>query len=191
MYRMKHAPMAAALAAIVFLAPGCGAPKPVATEISARIYKMGEAGDWAGAMPLATQFALAWPRDPAAHYLLGKAYLHSAVPALAQADGEFLTAQSLLGRKDSLASVMWATSEEFRLAIHRDLALVDFRWIREAMRLNFPPQAIHARLIQARGHVEAGLKLSPSDASLKQMHATIDEYLAGPYQDAPSAAPAS
>lgn len=188
-------PLRAALAAIsvasAFLLAGCAAEKPDPAVVGGQVLAMGKAGNWAAAMPLAKRLALAYPEAPGAHYLLGKTYLHSASPHLVQAEGEFRTALAMLQRGGTLV-VPWADAEAeepLELVVRRDLALVSFRWIREAMRMNFPAAAIRERLIEAKSQVDAALKLSPGDGFLTEMRTTIDEYLAGPFKDIPPPEP--
>jgi hypothetical protein len=182
-------PVAAALAATALLGIGCSPSRPDAATFSAEIYRLGESGKWGDAMTRAKQLALAYPEQAGAHYLLGKAYLHRPEPHLVQAEGELKTASALLARNGKLDAVAWGTEPEFELALRRDLALVDFRWIREAMRFNLPATEIRNKLIEARAHVEAGLKIDPEDAFLGEMRGTIEKYLTGPFKNVAPAVP--
>lgn len=192
MHKQLAITMAAAVAAIAF--SGCGSPPPDPAQEAARIYQLGTAEKWPETMAPAKAYALAYPEHTGAHYLLGKAYLHRAEPHLVQAEGELKTAQALLARTERLDGVPWTESkEQYALQIHRDLALVDFRWIREAMRFRLPVNQIRDKLLEAKAEVEAGLKLDPKDSFLGEMKTTVDEYLSGPFkaQEAPPAPPAS
>ena len=181
--------MAAVGAAITF--SGCGSPPPDPVQEAQRIYALGTAEKWPDTMAPAKQYALAYPEYTGAHYLLGKAYLHRAEPHLVQAEGELKTAQALLARTARLDGVPWTESkDQYALAIHRDLALVDFRWIREAMRFRLPVNEIRDKLLEAKAEVEAGLKLDPKDSFLGEMKTTVDEYLTGPFKATDTPAPA-
>lgn len=185
--------LAALLVASAFCLVGCTAEKPDGRALAGQVLAMGKAGNWAAAMPLAKQLALAYPEAPGAHYLLGKTYLHNASPHLVQAEGEFRTALAMFHRGGAMM-VPWADAEDnetFELVVRRDLALVSFRWIREAMRLNLPAAAIRDRLLDAKSQVDAALKLGPGDGFLNEMRTTIDEYLAGPFKDIPPPVPVS
>lgn len=180
--------MAVLVTAITMIFSACGKPGPDADAMAAEIYALGQQSKWAETMPMAKELALAYPGHAGAHYLLGKAYLHRAEPHLVQATGEFKTALSLQQRTGKHDAAPWAKTEsEFLLAVHRDLALVHFRWIREAMGLNLPTEAIRAKLLAAKEQVDAGLAQDPNDSFLNEMRVTIDEYLAGPFKAAPGA----
>lgn len=187
---IAHPPAAlvAFLLASAAVFPGCGAPPPDADALAGAIYAMGGQSKWAETMPMAKALALAYPGAAGAHYLLGKAYLHRAEPHLVQATGEFRTALAIQQRTGRQDAAPWAkTQGEFLLALHRDLALVHFRWIHTAMQSNLPAEAIRAKLLAAKEQVDAGLKQDPNDSFLNEMRVTIDEYLSGPYKAAPGA----
>lgn len=169
--------------AVVLLLAGCGAPPPDAAALGARIHAMGERDQWAEALPLAKELALAYPGHAGAHYLLGKAYLHRPEPFLGQALGELRTALRITKRTGETQAPWAAGDDNFLLGVYRGLALVHFRWIREAMGVNAPSGLIRARLLQAKTEVESGLQIDPTDSFLLEMRATIDEYLAGPFKD--------
>lgn len=175
-------------AALVLLA-GCGPTIAPVGEMANAVMELGKQNRWADAMPLAKQLVLAYPDAPGGHYLLGKAYLHRPDPQLNQAEGEFKTALALFERSNSLDAVLEPSADAFALALYRDLALVDFRWIREAMGFNLPAGLIRDKLIEARGHVEKGLKINPAEAFLLEMQTTVQEYLEGPFKNLPAAPP--
>lgn len=178
------------LVATLGVASGCGGPVKAPSVRATEIYTMGEKGSWADTMLMAKAYAQANADDPVAHYLLGKAYLHRAEPHLAQAEGEFKTARALISREGDAAAVAWERPESFTLALDRDLALVAFRWIREAMRFGVEPAQIRAKLLEAQHYVDAGLKADPKDSFLGEMKGTIETYLSGPYRQAPTPPPA-
>jgi len=169
-------------AALVLLA-GCGVTPPTAGELANTVMELGKANRWADAMPLAKQLVLAYPDAPGGHYLLGKAYLHRPDPQLLHAEGEFETALALFERTQSLDAVLESNADAFALALYRDLALVDFRWIREAMGFNLPPTLIRDKLLEAKANVEKGLKINPQEAFLLEMQTTVHDYLEGPFKN--------
>lgn len=177
-----------ATVAMLFMG-GCGAPPPPANAMAADVLALGKENRWPEAMPLAKHLVLAWPDAPGGHYLLGKAYLHRPDPQLLHAEGEFKTALALHRRSGSLDAVLEPNANAFLLALYRDLALVDFRWIREAMGFNLPPAVIRDKLLEARQHVEKGLAINPQDSFLLEMQTTVREYLDGPFKNVPTLTP--
>lgn len=179
-----HAGKSLLCGALLALLSSCGAPPPDANTLSSEIYALGEQSRWADTMPMAKALVLAYPEAAGAHYLLGKAYLHRAEPHLVQATGEFKTALAIQQRTGRQDAAPWAkTKGEFLLAVHRDLALVHFRWIHTAMSANLPADMIRAKLLAAKEQVDAGIRQDPNDSFLNEMRTTIEEYLAGPFKE--------
>lgn len=173
----------------LLLLGGCGAVPQAADTMANAVMDLGKANRWSDAMPLAKDLVIAYPGAPGAHYLLGKAYLHRPDPQLLQAEGEFKTALALHQRNGSLVAVLEPDANAFALALFRDLALVDFRWIREAMGFNLPPAAIRDKLLEAQANVEKGLAINPEEPFLLEMQSTVRDYLDGPFKSAPSSTP--
>lgn len=169
---------------IVFgLCLGCtafsgGCNRTATDALLKQAYALGEKYQWHEAMPLVKQYLLSHPEDPAGHFLLGRCYLHNAVPHLVMAKGEFETALARLQpsqEQGGLSGIL--TTNQLGAAIHREMARTMMRWSREAMQAGFPGPIIEEPLRQALDEVEKGLALDPDSQPLKEMAETLKPLL--------------
>ena len=100
------------------------------------------------------EYLLAHPRDAAAHYVLGKCYLHRQDVNTTLAKGEFETALFCFdGNPDLGVLAPEMTPDQFRSAVHRDIALALMRAIYEGDGQGLPPSVMFPALDQALEHV--------------------------------------
>jgi hypothetical protein len=126
-----------------------------------------EMAAWVDLLPHIKTYTLQHPNDPSAHFMLGRCFRHLPRFQLTIAEGEFSTALHLFqsrGTPGGLTSIF--TADEFEAAIHRELALINLRWAREAMVSGIPPRLYQPSLQKAMEHVEEGLQLNPKSQKL-------------------------
>jgi len=163
-------PLAAmALAAAGLMLAGCPAPAYDATMLK-QAAEMGENEQrWDEARPLIQAHLLKYPDDPLAHYYYGLSFLHLASPQLTLAEGELLTAQSLLSQNQALPE--GALEEEldvFMGKLYQKTALVYIRAFREAIIRDVPYEYSRDLLKKALAQTELGLKANPAYHPLQE-----------------------
>jgi len=134
--------------------------------------------DWAGITQTAKRYLLEQPRDDAGHFMLGQAYLHRGSPYFTLAEGELQTALAIaLADKEKAGASLrsYLTASEFLGAVHRELALVHLRWVRDAAELGVPQSLIEPRLEKVRDHVERGLGYDPESNFLRELESTLND----------------
>jgi len=155
--------------AVALLAlPGCGtAPNK---ELLWDAWQRCEALEYATAMPLVRVYLLRHPRDPVAHYLLGKCYFNYPEPELTLAKGQFDMARFLFdadGNLSALEGVMSAS--EFQATLHCDTALALMRAVVEADKAGMPQHAALPVLKTAMDHARKGLYHNPDSSFLREL----------------------
>ncbi len=155
--------------AVALLAlPGCGtAPDK---ELLWDAWQRCEALEYATAMPLVRVYLLRHPRDPVAHYLLGKCYFNYPEPELTLAKGQFDMARFLFdadGNLSVLEGVMSAS--EFQATLHCDTALALMRAVVEADKAGMPQHAALPVLRTALDHAKKGMYHNPESVFLRDL----------------------
>ena len=148
--------------------PGCGtAPDK---ELLWDAWQRCEALEYATAMPLVRGYLLRHPRDPVAHYLLGKCYFNYPEPELTLAKGQFDMARFLFdadGNLSVLEGVMSAS--EFQATLHCDTALALMRAVVEADKAGMPQHAALPVLRTALDHAKKGMYHNPESVFLRDL----------------------
>ena len=142
------------------------------------------------ALPLVKGYLIAHPRDAAAHYVLGKCYLHRQDVNTTLAKGEFETALHCFDTNPDLGVLTpEMTPDQFRSAVHRDIALALMRAIYEGDGQGLPPSVMFPVLDQALDHVRTGLRLDPASSFLREMEQSLTELRRGRPAPEPPPAP--
>src|SRR5690606_8421568 len=137
---------------------GCAAPDDPGKELIA-IREGGDYQDWDAVRPALRAYLLEHPEDFVAHYLYGLSFLHLGAPQLTFAEGEFLTAQTLLSKTEEFPEdVAGMSREQFTGRLHLKSALVYMRGLREAIQMGLPESYRQNLLEKANEQVEIGLK---------------------------------
>ncbi len=143
------------------------------------------------ALPLAKDYLAGHPEDAAAHYVLGKCYLHRPDVNTTLAKGEFETALHYFGKTKNLGILApEMTAELFQSALHRDIALALMRAIYEGGSRGLPGPVMYPVLDQALKHVHEGLRFDPSSGFLQEMSRSLEELRKGRPSPAPPPRPA-
>jgi hypothetical protein len=132
------------------------------------------------ALPLAKDYLAARPEDAAAHYVLGKCYLHRQDANTTLAKGEFETALHYFEENGDLGVLApEMTAVLFQSAIHRDIALALMRVLYEGDGQRFPGPVLYPVLDLALQHVSKGLGFDPSSAFLLDMQRSLESLRRG------------
>lgn len=158
---------------ILMLLPGCRAAPDKNTLIDA--WQLCENLEYAAAMPLVRAFLLQNPRDPVAHYLLGKCYQNSEESQLTLAKGEFDMALNLFDAEGDLSILEGImTAAEFQATLHCDTALVLLRSVLEAEKAGLPQYASLPALRSALDHAQKGLYFNPKSEFLQELVLSLE-----------------
>lgn len=158
----------AAVLCVLLLFRG-GADESPETGLLERIAEGGDNQNWDEVRPALKAYLVAHPRDPVAHYFYGLSYLHLTSPQLTFAEGEFLTARTLIEETEvNPEALIGLDHDQFAGRIHRKVALVYMRGYREAIRLGLPPGYRVELLRKANTQVEQGLALFPNSPHLRE-----------------------
>lgn len=141
-------------------------------------WKLCEALEYQKACPMVRDYLLHYPRNPVAHYLLGKCYQQQENPALTLAKGELDMARSLFeadGDLSVLANAM--TSDEFQSTLHCDTVLVLLRTIIDAEDEGMPPSAGIPVLRIALEHAQKAAVFNPKSVFILDLTNTLERML--------------
>lgn len=173
------------LCAAGLLAAGCGGSDydPALLKEAAAL---GEEQEWARARPLIKAHLLKYPDDTAGHFYYGLSYLHLKHAQLTIAEGELLTAQTMLSREDPRLEA--ATGMEyytFKGVLHQKTALVYMRAFREVAGLRVPYKYTRDLLVKAANQVDMGLQSNPKSHILEEYREFLEETLHGTPEQLP------
>ena len=141
-------------------------------------WKLCEALEYEDAYPMVRDYLLHHPRNPVAHYLLGKCYQQQENPALTLAKGELDMARSLFeadGDLSVLANAM--TAAEFQSTLHCDTVLVLLRTIIDAEEEGMPPSAGAPLLRIALEHAQKAAYFNPESVFILDLTNTLERML--------------
>lgn len=173
--------------------PGCH-PDAGDDEMLSQAWGHSEAKEFAAAFPLVRDYIARHPRNPAAHYLLGKCFVNRTPPELTRAKGEFDTARFLCESGDfSGVPGIDVPQEAFLAANHYETALTLLLTAIEANKAGITLRASLGILRTALDHTNRGLQMNPASSPLAELRSTLEDAIrqaAGngtPYPYAPGA----
>ena len=170
----------AALAAAAYLLGGC-APPAYDPSLLKQAAELGEKEQrWDEARVLIRDHLLLHPDDPVAHYYYGLSFLHRQEAQLTLAEGELLTAQSLLERNGDIPDgLLDKDPVVFKGEVYQKTALVYMRAYYESFRFKVPPEAQRELLKKAIAQTEIGLEAHPDSTHLKDYQEALKGLLSG------------
>lgn len=169
-----------ALAVAGFLLAGCARPAYDPTLLRQAAALGDKEQRWDEARPLIRAHLLEHPNDPVAHFYYGLSFLHRKDAQLTLAEGELLTAQSLLERNGDLpGGTLDMEPKVFKGELFQKTALVYMRAYYESFRFNVPPEAQRDLLKKAIAQTELGLKANPDSHALKEYMDALKDLLKG------------
>jgi len=173
--RFVAAPFAVCALWVVFAA-GCTANEE---DLLRRAQALGEERQWLEARPLLQDYLRRHPHDAAAHFLLGRSWLHLPDEATNEtlARGEMLTAYAIYERTGDLGILADQSDAEFRSFFHLLMATSYLRLARRAITSGAIDERLIRQLEAALQHVRRGLEHEPDSAFLQEMMETIQPML--------------
>ncbi len=160
---------------IIFaLLSGCHQTAPN-KDVLREAWRLCESLEYSEAMPLVRHYLLRYPRDPVAHYLLGKCYLNYPEPELTLAKGQYDMARHLFdadGDLSVLEGVMSAS--EFQATLHCDTALALMRAVVEADKAGMSQRAARSVLKTALDHARKGLYHNSGSSFLQELVVSLE-----------------
>lgn len=172
--RLHRTGMALAITGLLAAAlTGCR--REAGPEDLRQAWKLAAARQFDEALPLVKAY-LGWhPENAAAHYVLGKCFLHQKEVNTTLAKGEFETAQLYFKKNPDLGVLApEMTAALFQSALHRDIALALMRALYEGNGHGIPENMMFPVLDQALQHTREGLRFDPSSKFLQDMERSLD-----------------
>lgn len=132
------------------------------------------AGKYDEAVPLLKAYLLEHPRDAAAHFYLGRAYLLSDDPWLLAAQGEIKMALACFKANGKVSPILEFSDEYFELRCHLELAKVLIRQIMVLDEMGANPALRAPLLDRCREIADTARDLSPDAREVKQLDQLIE-----------------
>ncbi len=162
--------------ALLFCSASC--EKAVEDGIPPQAVSLCEQGEYDEMIPLLKDYLLRNPNDAAAHFYLGRGYLHSPDSFRPEhAKGEFRTALNLFLRNGKQSPIDGFSSQYFEMMCHIERAKVPLRLIRESLGLAawlwMLTPYLEECLEECKPDLEAAREIAPESKDVKDLEELI------------------
>ena len=147
-------------------------------------YLMLEA-QWQEAIPVLRAHLLRTPRDPGAHFYLGRAYLLHPLPLLVHAEGELKTALYLFHKQGGESPIERFDDTYFELACHLELSKVHLAVIQMVMNAGGRQELLERALEQCEENLEAARRIDPESPDVQQLETLLNDLREAIHDEAP------
>lgn len=144
---------------------------------------------WEEAIPVLRAHLLHNPRDPGAHFYLGRAYLLLAPPLLVHAEGELKTALYLFHEQGGESPIQRFDDTYFELACHLELSKVHLAIVQMVMNAGGRRELLARALERCEEHLTAAQRIDPESPDVEQLEAILTDLRETIDDDAPPRQP--
>ncbi len=144
---------------------------------------------WREAVPVLRAHLLRNPRDPGAHFYLGRAYLVDTLPLLAHAEGELKTALYLFHEQGGQSPIERFDDTYFELACHLELSKVHLAVVQMVMNAGGQRELLERALEQCEEHLDAARSIDPESPDVEQLETLLSDLRGVIDEDAPPRRP--
>ena len=130
---------------------------------------------WQEAIPVLRAHLLRNPRDPGAHFYLGRAYLLHALPLLVHAEGELKTALYLFHEQGGESPIERFDDTYFELACHLELSKVHLSVVQMVMNAGGRRELLERALEQCDEHLDAARRIDPESPDVEQLETLLTD----------------
>ena len=140
---------------------------------------------WQDAIPVLRAHLLRNPRDPGAHFYLGRAYLLHAFPLLVHAEGELKTALHLFHEQGGESPIERFDDTYFELACHLELSKVHLSVVQMVMNAGGRQELLERALERCEEHLEAARRIDPESPDVEQLETLLTDLREAIDEEAP------